>query len=67
MGFKQNVFHAIGRTEEPPMTRFVALQLGVDHYFDISLARRLLDFSPRMDRGHQIELMQRWLVQLAKS
>ena len=34
------------RTDEPPMTRFIALQLGLPHYFDISRARRELGYGP---------------------
>jgi 2-alkyl-3-oxoalkanoate reductase len=32
---------------EPPMTRFIASELAKDHWFDISAARRDLDYSPR--------------------
>ncbi|MDP0500890.1 MAG: NAD-dependent epimerase/dehydratase family protein [Verrucomicrobiota bacterium JB022] len=31
---------------EPPMTRFVALELAKDHWYDISAARRDLDYRP---------------------
>jgi 2-alkyl-3-oxoalkanoate reductase len=31
---------------EPPMTRFLAAQLGVAHYFDISKARRDFGYEP---------------------
>ncbi len=34
---------------EPPMTRFVAAQLALDHYFDISRARQLLDYQPNLE------------------
>jgi nucleoside-diphosphate-sugar epimerase len=37
-----------GRPEDPPMTRFVALQLGEDHFFDIAAARRDLGYEPRI-------------------
>jgi hypothetical protein len=37
------------------MTRFVALQLGVDHYFDIAAARRFLGYTPREDRAQRLE------------
>lgn len=30
----------------PPMTRFVALELGKDHWFSIEAARRLLGYRP---------------------
>lgn len=36
---------------EPPMTRFLALQLGEDHYFDISRAQKDFGFSPEI--SHQ--------------
>ncbi len=38
---------------EPPMTRFVASELAKDHWFDISAAKRDLDYHPRvsMDEG----------------
>ena len=31
---------------EPPMTRFLAAQLGTSHYFDITAARRDFGYSP---------------------
>jgi len=33
---------------EPPLTRFVAAELGKDHWFDISAARRDLGYAPRL-------------------
>jgi 2-alkyl-3-oxoalkanoate reductase len=33
---------------EPPMTRFLAAQLGRDHWFDISAARRDFGYEPRV-------------------
>ena len=33
---------------EPPMTRFVAKEMATDHWFDISAARRDLDYAPRI-------------------
>ena len=36
------------RDDEPPMTRFVARQLGTAHHFDISAARRDLGWEPRV-------------------
>jgi nucleoside-diphosphate-sugar epimerase len=40
------VWTVLQRTDEPPMTRFVARQLSTDHYYDISAARRDLSFEP---------------------
>ena len=39
---------------EPLMTRFLALQLGKDHYFDISAARRDLGYAPRVSLGEAV-------------
>jgi nucleoside-diphosphate-sugar epimerase len=41
IGYK--MFHVAG---EPPVTRFSVLELGRDHYFDISAARRELGYHP---------------------
>ncbi|MGO4434825.1 NAD(P)-dependent oxidoreductase, partial [Paenarthrobacter sp. RAF9] len=35
-----------GRTEEPPMTRFLAEQLSTAHWFDQRETRQLLDWKP---------------------
>ncbi len=35
-------------SSEPPMTRFVAAELAMDHWFDISAARRDLGYAPRV-------------------
>lgn len=42
---------------EPPMTRFLAAQLAKDHYFDISAARTLLGYSPRISMHEGFELL----------
>jgi len=33
---------------EPPMTRFVAMELAKDHYFDITAAKELLGYEPKV-------------------
>ena len=40
------VWTVLQRTDEPPMTRFVARQLSTDHFYDISAAKRDLGFEP---------------------
>jgi 2-alkyl-3-oxoalkanoate reductase len=45
------IYRTCRLSDEPPMTRFVALQLGVDHYYDITAAREMLGFKPLMDRS----------------
>ncbi|MFM7926618.1 MAG: NAD-dependent epimerase/dehydratase family protein, partial [Pirellula sp.] len=58
----ETLYGWMGKTQEPPMTRFVALQLGVDHYFDISAAKDRLDYAPNLNRQAKIEEMRRWLM-----
>jgi len=42
---------------EPPMTRFVAAQLARDHYFDISAARKLLNYIPAVSTHAGLEML----------
>lgn len=46
----EGVYRTLRIASEPPMTRFVALQLGVDHYFDITAAKERLGYAPANDR-----------------
>ena len=39
---------------EPPMTRFVAAQLALDHFFSIEKARRLINYQPSVDRDAEL-------------
>ncbi len=63
----ETIFRTLGRKEEPPMTRFVASQLALDHYFSIDKARRLLDYKPDIDRDAVLERCKDWLQALAGS
>jgi nucleoside-diphosphate-sugar epimerase len=40
------MWRVLGKQSEPRMTRFLAAQLALSHYFDISAARRDLDYRP---------------------
>jgi nucleoside-diphosphate-sugar epimerase len=40
------IYKAIGKEDEPPMTRFVALQLAAAHWYDVSAAKRDLGYVP---------------------
>lgn len=44
------IYWSLRKRSEPPMTRFVAAQLALDHYFAIEKARRLIDYQPTVDR-----------------
>jgi nucleoside-diphosphate-sugar epimerase len=45
-GALETVWRWFRLSGEPPMTRFVATQLATSHWFDISAARRDLDYAP---------------------
>jgi len=38
------LWKVLGRRDEPPITRFVTVELAKDHYFDINAARRDLGY-----------------------
>jgi nucleoside-diphosphate-sugar epimerase len=40
---------------DPPMTRFAAVELAKDHYFDISRAKRDLKYLPKYTMDEAIE------------
>jgi nucleoside-diphosphate-sugar epimerase len=46
---------------EPSMTRFVALELAKDHYFNISKAKRLLGYQPIADPEKSIDAVVEYL------
>lgn len=52
-------------SREPPMTRFVAAQLALDHYFSIEKAKRFLDYRPEIDIDEELGKCQPWLQDLA--
>lgn len=49
------VYGLLGIEREPPMTRFVARQLSTAHWFDISAARRDLDYAPAISLDEGME------------
>ena len=42
------VYWALRLPGEPPMTRFVAVQMSTSHWYDISAARRDLGYEPKV-------------------
>jgi nucleoside-diphosphate-sugar epimerase len=51
----ETIYGLLKITKEPPMTRFVARQLATAHWYDISAAKRDLDYGAdvSMDEGMQ--------------
>jgi nucleoside-diphosphate-sugar epimerase len=47
-GLLEFLYKCSGKTSEPPMTRFLAKQLAGHHSFNISSARRDLDWAPKI-------------------
>jgi 2-alkyl-3-oxoalkanoate reductase len=56
-GILEFVYRILRRQSEPPMTRFVAKQLGVAHYFNIEAAKTRLGYQPPRDRQTIVESM----------
>ncbi len=54
-------------SSEPPMTRFVALQLSSSHYYDISKAKQDFNFTPIVSYQEAMEKMVPELQRLASS
>ncbi len=55
------VYGAARKKEEPPMTRFVAVELAKDHFFNISAARRDLGYDPAVSTEAGLEeLVAHW-------
>ncbi len=48
-------WHLLGRTSEPPMTRFLALQLSTSHSYDVGAARRDLGYRERVSTAEATE------------
>ena len=44
----EGVWRVLGRSDDPPMTRFMAHQLATAHWFDISAAQRDLGYVPQV-------------------
>ena len=49
------------RSQEPPMTRFLARQLSTTHWFKIDAARRDLDYEPKVSIDEGLSRLERWL------
>ena len=55
-----SVWAAAGRTDTPPLTRFLAEQLTTAHWFDQRRTRALLGWSPRVGLDAGFERLARW-------
>ena len=55
------IWRGLRRTDEPPMTRFLAAQLALPHYFDISAAQRDFGYQPRVSAAEGMQRLEQWL------
>ncbi|QYK14563.1 NAD-dependent epimerase/dehydratase family protein [Shewanella rhizosphaerae] len=57
----EGVYGLLGKRDEPIMTRFVARQLSTSHYFDISAAKRDLNYRPLVSIDEGMVQLSDWL------
>lgn len=60
-GAMELVYRALRLRGEPPMTRFLAEQLGTPHWFDLSASRRDLGYEPEVSTAEGLGRLADWL------
>ena len=55
------IYWALQKTEEPKMTRFLALQLAQSHWFSHEKAKRVLNYSPQVQTDTGLARLVSWL------
>ncbi|MFN9372577.1 MAG: NAD-dependent epimerase/dehydratase family protein [Planctomycetaceae bacterium] len=63
----ETLYHLLGRSTEPPMTRFLAQQLAGSHDYSIERARRDFGYAPPVDHATGMDRLTPDLVRLASS
>jgi nucleoside-diphosphate-sugar epimerase len=62
LGWFLETLHSVaGVFNAPPLTRYIAVMAARDHYFDISAARRDLDYTPIVDIEEGLRRLGRWV------
>ena len=56
----ESLWRATGRQSEPPVTRWSAEQLATAHWYDISAARRDLNFIPVVSMHEGLQRLRHW-------
>ena len=60
-GAMELAYTLLGRTDEPPMTRFVARQLATSHWFKLDAARAAFGYAPRVTVEEGLVRLREWL------
>ena len=60
-GLLEAAYLLSGRTDEPPMTRFMARHLSTTHWFNNDAARRDLGYQPRVSIAQGLHALKVWL------
>jgi nucleoside-diphosphate-sugar epimerase len=55
------VWKVFNKSGEPPMTRFVAVELAKDHWFSVAAAKRDLGYAPVVDNEKALTELVAWL------
>ncbi len=59
------VYRLLRTEREPPMTRFLATQLAMSHWYDISAAKRDFGYEPRISTAEGMLRLGQWLRESA--
>jgi len=54
-------YRLTGKTEDPPVTRFLVRELSTTHWFNIDAARRDLGYEPRVTIEEGLKRLEHWL------
>jgi nucleoside-diphosphate-sugar epimerase len=54
-GIFENIYTLLQKKNEPPITRFAAMQLGLSHFFDISAAKKDFSYHPIISNDDAIK------------
>jgi nucleoside-diphosphate-sugar epimerase len=66
-GFVFETVHALaGRDGEPRLSRWIVRELTTSHWFDISAARRELDWAPRVSIDEGLRRLRDWVTDRAR-
>ena len=57
----EGIYKTFGIQSEPQMTRFLAEELATAHWFDITAARKDLEYEPRVTIEEGLQRLQKWL------